>query len=69
MELDLAILAGDAWCRKASVLRLLDVWAAGSRHFPSATDAGSAVVSDNQSKSLKRLKFSQDGSFAWAVPT
>jgi hypothetical protein len=52
----------------ARCLRLLDVRSGAGGHLPPATDAGSAVVSDNQSQSLKRLKFSQDGSFAWAVP-
>jgi len=49
-------------------LRLLDVRSSVGSHPPSATDAGSAVVSDNQPQSLERLKFLQDGTVTWAVP-
>ena len=50
------------------VFALLDVRPGGGGHLPPATDAGSAVVSDNQSQPLKRLKFPQDGPLTRAVP-
>jgi hypothetical protein len=52
----------------ARCLRLLKVRSSGFGHLPPAADAGSAVVAGNQSQSLKRFEFPQDGPLAWAVP-
>ena len=52
----------------ARPVRLLNVRSSGFGHLPPSADARSAVVSDDQSQSLKRLEFPQDGPLAWAVP-
>lgn len=48
--------------REDNGFRLLNVRSSDFGYFPSAADARSAIVSDNQSQSLKRFKFLQDGS-------